>query len=351
VAGISNVELAFRRLLRGPEANRWGIRAEVIRLASETAYWQVRAFYLVAFLAAFDFLRRAYLLSLSDSDVALLWPVFWVDWVGLESAGQAIGLFLVVACFAALWRPGFRWPRILVFLGFLQFTALDNSFGSINHYGHYLIWISFIFIFAQTAAAPAHGSSLSRHHAFLLPVFFAQCLIGLFYSLSGFHKIMGGLRWSPDYVSSFHPDALPLLIMGRWDQTGVSPMFAEFFAQYTAIAWPAYLLVIYFETTFLLAVFRPQLHRFYGFVLASFHIGVWLTMGISFPYQPVLVALLFIWSPLAHFDRATFSQRVAQMPLIDVAISVSRYVNHRHSIERFASTKCKGKLADPPRGQ
>lgn len=311
-------ERTMRRLLRGPEANRWGLGADALRLASQTAYWQMRAFYLIAFLAAFDFLRWVYRSALSGLESEPLWPVFWVDWVGLETSGRIIGLFFLLACFAALWRHGSTWPRVLVFIGLLQYVALDNSFGSINHSAHYLIWISFILMFMPRGPAPRPGSSPTRHHSFILGIFFAQCFIALFYSLSGLYKFLGGIFVLPGYVSSFDPIALPLLVLGRWAKTGKVPMFSEFFANNMYIAWPAHLLVIYFELFFLLAVFRPQLHRIYGFTLATFHVGVWLTMGITFKFQPVLVALLFIWSPLAYFDRATLRQRLAQMPLIDI---------------------------------
>jgi hypothetical protein len=284
----------------------------------------MRAFYLIAFFAAFDFLRQAYEIIKLGREPETLWPVFWVDWVGLDASGRIVGLFLMIACFAALWRHGSVWPRVLVFIGLLQFAALDNSFGSVNHGTHYLIWISFFLIFMPRGAAPGPGASPTRHQSFVFRIFFAQCFIGLFYSLSGLYKFVAGFHVRPGQVSSFDPTALLLMIQGRWYKTGETPMFAEIVANNTYIAWPAYLLVIYFELFFLLAVFRPQLHRLFGFALAVFHVGVWLTMSISFNYQPVLVALLFIWSPLAHFDRATVRQRLAQLPLIDIVYCLAR---------------------------
>ncbi len=292
--------------------------------ASELAYWQLRAFYLVNLLISFDLVRRGLEIARQGLEPALLWPVFWVDGPNFETAATAIALALPVTAILALWYHVSWWPRLLVFLAHLQFAALENSFGSINHLLHYPLWISLFLLLAPVGPRPQARAATSAHMRVLYPAFVAQAFVGLFYSLSGYHKAYSGFFPSSTGISSFHPDALPLLVLRRWQETGKEPMLGDFFVSNIELAWPAYLAVIYFELFFLVAVFRPQLHRLFGLALATFHLGVWLVLGIAFPYQPVLVALLFIWSPFTAFDQATMGQRLGQLPGIDLAVWIYR---------------------------
>jgi hypothetical protein len=56
-----------------------------------------------------------------------------------------IGLAFLVSAVVAVLAPARRIPRILVALFYLQALAFENSFGSINHYGHLGLWLSLSF--------------------------------------------------------------------------------------------------------------------------------------------------------------------------------------------------------------
>lgn len=308
----------LRTYLRGPAAARSPITAGALRDATRLAVWQVQAFYLFFLLLSFNMVRSIFNLVGSGQTLDPLWPVFWAPSVGLDTTAYIVGLSMPAAALAALWRPYAWWPRLLVAVSLLMGVALMNSFGSINHWLHYPLWIAWLMLLAPAARPPEGSVSVSVHMRWLMPIFAAQVTIGLFYSLSGLHKFYFGLF--PRDVSSFDPLALPLLVMERWHETGNAPMLGELFADNLVLAWPAYLLVIYFELVFLVAVFRPQLHRMFGFLFVIFHTGVWLVIGIAFPYQPVMVALLFIWSPFAGLHRLSLRQTLAQMPGIDLMV-------------------------------
>ncbi len=116
-------------------------------------------------------------------------------------------------------------------------------------------------------------------------------------------------------VRSIAPNALPLLVTQKWLQTGDHPLLADFFVQHLWLAWPVHLLVIYIELFALVAVFRPELHRLWGLLLLTFHLMVWLLLGIVFAYQPLVIAPLFIWSPFAPMSHPKLAQILRQLPL------------------------------------
>ncbi len=322
--------------LRGPRPNNEIPSSEELQRATEQSYWQLRAFYLIYLLFSFVLLRRIY----RTLERALergsapepLWAVYWVNWVSLETAVYFIGLALPLSALAALWRPAARWPRVLVFLCLLQYTGFDNSFGSINHSMYYAVWFSFFLLFAPVEGPKRGSMSVSIHMRHLYPIFLAQAFIGLFYSESGFHKVWTGFFPSPKEVSSFHPDALPLLVFEQLENSGRSPMLGSFFTNHLWIGWPAFLSVMYFELVFFIVVFRPQLHRLFGFVFAAFHTGVWLVMGITFQFQPIMVAIIFIWSPFALVGKPTLRDSLCQLPGIDFVVWLRQALGRRRTV-------------------
>ena len=104
--------------------------------------------------------------------------------------------------------------------------------------------------------------------------------------------------------------------MQKWLQTGDQPLLADLFIQNLWLAWPAHLLVIYVELFALIAVFRSELHRVWGVLLIAFHLLVWLLLGISFAYQPALLALLFVCSPFAPRPHPGMAQLLRQLPVL-----------------------------------
>ena len=328
----------LRSMVVGVAPNAWGISAKNLREASETGYWMTRAFYVFSIYLAFKFSRDLYKMEALEPTSATLWPALWTTWFPYTVVQYIVILVMLGSAILSAFFPHQRWTRIGVFLTFLTYAAMVNSLGSINHSLHYPLWISLFMIFAP-ASRPAEGArTVSDHLLGLLPIFAAQVMIGLFYTLSGVWKVLGGISYPDFAVSSFSPIALPLHAMARWDRTGVEPLLADFFISNVWVAWPAFLAVIYFELFFLIAVFRPQMHRLFGGALVCFHIGVWLVMGISFAYQSVMVAMLFLMSPFAVFDRGTLRQTILQFPMLGTAAAL---------FFRFRSNPDQGRSARP----
>jgi hypothetical protein len=321
-----------RDRLRGPMPLRRPYSAAADIDAGERAWWAVRAFYLVVLHLAFETQRNLQQLGASDRQIDPLWPVAWVDAETFTAAANVIGLGFLASSLIAVLAPARCIPRILVALFYLQALAFENSFGSINHYGHLGLWLALSFALLPATSRDQLRRSRAQRHAYLAVFFLAQSMVALFYTSSGARKAYYGFVVPEGAISSLAPDALPILVAQKWLQTGDQPLPAELFMQHLWLAWPMHLLVIYVELVALLAVFRRELHQLWGAMLITFHIAVWLLLGISFAYQPVLLALVLVWSPFAPKPYPRLLQILHQLPgLGDLAHLVSRPLQRRLS--------------------
>jgi len=313
-----------RRRLHGPAALRRAYVAAADIDAGARAWWAVRAFYLVALHFAFETQGNLQRLGASDRHIDPLWPVAWVHDGILAAAANAIGLAFLVSAVLAVLVPGRRAPRLLVALFYLQALALENSFGSINHNGHLGLWLALCFMALPAGSLDDLRRSRARRHEYLAMFFLAQSLVALFYASSGARKAYYGFVVPEGAVSSFAPDALPLLVVQQWLETGDQPLLADLFIQHLWLAWPAHLMVIYIELFAIVAIFRRELHQLWGALLITFHLLVWLLLDVSFAYQPVLLALLLVWSPFAPQPHPSAGQILRQLPGLGDLIGLFR---------------------------
>lgn len=308
--------LAARRSLRGPWRRRHLVYSSHHRNAVITAFWLVRAYYLFIFYLAFATLRKFERRAAANESIDPLWPILWIRDDILELAAQTLGIGFVIATILSLVWPTRRWPKVLVALFFLKCLAFENSFGSINHAGHLPLWLAICFAGLPTGQLEKLQNSRTLGQQYLIVFFMAQCLVSLFYTLSGGYKVFYGLYVPSGGASSFSSEALSLLVAQKMIETGDASILADIAIHYPIISWPAYLSVIYFELFALVAIFRPELHQLWGTFLMLFHLGVWLLLGISFSYQPMMIALLFLWSPFAPSPRPSWIQVLCQLPVV-----------------------------------
>lgn len=305
---------SFRLLLAGPARPRRGYDARAHTARAIHALWVVRFYYLITLHFAFETQRNLARLTASDRRIDPLWPVAWIDDATFAAATTTVGLAFLASALAAVIAPHRRATRLLLAFFYLQALAIENSFGSINHYGHAGLWLALVFVLLPDTGTPDLEKNRTARACYLTVVFLAQALVALFYTSSGLRKAWYGVVVPDGSVSSFAPDALPILVVQKWLQTGDQPLLAGLFIDNLWLAWPVHLLVIYVELFSIVAVFRPTLHRLWGLLLVVFHLMVWLLLGISFAWQPVLISLLFIWSPFA--PRLSFSEMLRHLPLL-----------------------------------
>lgn len=128
--------------------------------------------------------------------------------------------FAILSSLLADIFPFKRVPRIFFFLGLLNFVALSNSFGKINHGWHAWLWVSFILILIPRMRHSVNESSRQFRQRTLLVFWACQAIVLLFYSLAGGWKVAAGiLQWSNGEINTFSPEALAMHTADRLIQT------------------------------------------------------------------------------------------------------------------------------------
>ena len=305
----------LRRALAGhPDPGRYSVERH--RRSFDSAFWLVRAYYAVMLLFAYQEMGTIWKLMQTGGSFTPLWPIAWAS--DIETTGLVILYGLIGAALLAVALPDRRWPRILVFLAFLSASAFRSSFGlgSINHGNHYWLWTGFCFCFLPSGGRAELGSSLAGRHRYLLVFSFAQGLILLFYTMSGFWKAAAGVEaLILGRIGTFHPEALATIVAAKMIQLDRPTLLGPWLTENAWAGWPVYLFVVYIELFALWVWFRPSLHRLFGLALACFHIGTFLLLGISFPKHVLILTILLIWSPFLP-DRLDLGDVLISLPVV-----------------------------------
>lgn len=256
----------------------------------------LRMFYLFIFYYALTQIQMWGHLSEVQS-IQPLWPAFWIQFLpNTGQAAQGIMALGFTTAFLALIAPQFRWVRIAVFLGLLQYLALRYSFGKIGHSMHLWLLVSFVFIFLPRGWTQIETLKPRSKISMLRVIHAAQVLVMLTYSMSGLGKIMGAIyQIFRGEIHAFHPDAMAYHIADRLLQTGSQSILGEFLIENRALTLPMMPLTIVIQTLALWVAFRPSLFKTWAIALILIHIGTSLTMTINFFPSIVLLALLFLF--------------------------------------------------------
>lgn len=307
-------------------------QADLARAAARVVLLSRFFYVFVAYMIASSSLR----FGLADGDqypTAPLWPVrlvqntvgtgWFVHGFTVTAIGALLALSAAIAPRALVWRLG-------TFLYLLLQVALRNSYGSINHGAHILLYISFALMFLPRGLG---GRMPRRDQVRCFGAFWlAQTLLLLPYTLSGFWKI----RHSGLEILS--PDALTRILLDRLiaELDDVPPLLPQV-VQYTTLTQVMWILTLYIEVVALLVVFRPHLHRPFGIVLILFHMLSDWTMNIAFSNNILLLALFLVLSPLAP-SRTSVSGIVQSLPIVGIpfrALSRRRSSRPPQTIERL----------------
>ena len=287
-------------------------------------------------LIAFQMTRSSLRFSTAYEEVpptAPLWPLklvqqtVGVDWLAHTTTVTAFGLLFAISAAIAprilVWRLG-------VFLYLLLHVALSNSYGSINHSTHILLYVSFALLFLprrERSQPQTRRALLACLNVFWL----IQIILLLPYTLSGFWKIWYG---RPDLLS---PDALTRILLNRLlAEADDIPPLLPFVSQHDLFTYAMWLLTIYIEIFAILVVFRPHLHRLFGVILMLFHITSDWLMNIAFPNHIVLLGLFLVFSPLAP-ARLSLSGLTQSLPIIGIpfrAVKRLRSTDQHRQVDR-----------------
>lgn len=303
----------IRRALAGqPKARTYSPKQH--HQSFDRAFWLVRIYYAATFFFAYQEMGALWQLMQTGGSFSPLWPIFWAT--DIEATGLVVMTGLIGASLLAVALPDRRWPRVLVFLGFLSALAFRSSFGlgSINHGNHYWLWTGLCFCFLPSGDQNTLGASLASRYRYLLVFSYTQALILLFYSMSGIWKAAAGIEaLIAGRIGTFHPEALATIAAAKMIQMDRPTLLGPWLADNPWAGWPVYMFVIYIELLALFAWLRPSLHRVFGLALACFHIGTFFLLGISFPKHVLVLTILLIWSPFLP-DRHGLAEILVRLP-------------------------------------
>lgn len=278
--------------------------------------WLTRFYYLfiVYSIAKGLSFSNAYKGSPSDP----LWPISllielnsaqWLaETAAISVAGSAVAFLAGVSPRVLVWRLG-------VFLYIFLFVALKNSYGSINHGEHILLYVSFTLLFLPPVDKAERISGRMSHKNVMACVavfWFTQSLLLFTYSLSGFGKIW---KSNFDLLSS---DGMVRTLLDRAIDTAEDiPPLLSLVAPHNLLAQLMLIVTVYVQFFALLALFRPHLHRPFGLVLIWFHLGNFWLLNISFSYNILIVGMFVLLSPMAP-ARFSLSGLVQSLPVIGI---------------------------------
>ena len=169
-----------------------------------------RLYYLVLlyFLASSIKLWQKWL-TLDIDALSLLWPVLWMQNFDIATSINFIWMLAFVSTILSVIYPHIVLHRILAFLFFFQFVAVNYSFGKIGHSYHGWLAFGFILIFLPNQKIEHLKNNIKHKHIYLTVFLAAQALVLLFYSLAGFWKIYHGIfQFIAGEIGSFSPSAL-----------------------------------------------------------------------------------------------------------------------------------------------
>ena len=251
---------------------------------------------------------------LDRREVLTLWPVWWLEAVPLRVGMLGILAGYLAAAFLGAVFPDRRWARTLVFVGLLEFVALDNSFGKINHNHH--LWALTAFLLVFLPDAPARTANRATRQRFAIIFWSCQAIVLLTYTMSGVGKVAGAAyQLFTGQNNILMPAGCASIIANRLLQTNSSSWLGPWLIAHPWFGRPLMLATVYLELFAFWAAFRPSLQRWWAAGLILFHVGVYLVMSIAFSPAVMLVGLLFLASPFRG-EEPSYAVVIKQLPVL-----------------------------------
>jgi len=311
------------RHLAGPSTEGLGATLRARTLAYTRAETIVRVYYALAIVWVVGEMNSW--TTLAEVDAAdPQWPAGWLEHVDLQLGIHAILIAFVVAALLAAVAPSWRLARLAYFVMLLQYLAVQNGFGKVNHANHAWLFVSAVFVLLPDRGWRGETTTRAAKSYFLSVVAAAQVVVLFLYTLTGLWKILFALNdLTTDRVSGFELKGFSYIIADRLLATNQDTLLGEFFVHNHVVGWALYTGTIYLEAASLLIAFRPRLHRVWGIGLILFHLGTQLAMGFTFRPNVALIGLLFVASPFAP-DHQTVRDTLLDLPGVRLAHRLTR---------------------------
>lgn len=211
-----------------------------------------------------------------------------------------VAAFITGIAFVAGWRFAVSGPLFALLL--LWVTTYRNSFGQIFHTENLLVLHVLVLAFVPAARALAMDARRAGHPAgsgieYGWPVRLMCVLTVLTYVIAGVAKLqIGGLEWITSGALQNHVayDNLRKILLGDWH----SPLGA-WLVEFGWIFPPLAALSVAFELGAPVALLHRKVAATWVAGVWAFHLGIFATMAILFPYQ----LLGFAFLPFFRLDR------------------------------------------------
>ncbi len=228
--------------------------------------------------------------------VALIRPLTWLPPSALVPALAGMAAAGLLA--AALW-PQRRPTRVFALLATTLWASTQYSLGTVSHGWHPWIWC--YVALAWLPDSDRQGESKPRGD-WCFAIWLSQALFMLSYSMAGLWKVQGAClqRMVEGQLSYLHLTGLSQQVADRVLESGVSPWLGHLVIETPVLGFVLIWAAIYLEFGALAAAFRPELHRLWGALLISMHIGIDLCMNLPFRSAVLLLGILMIGSPIAR---------------------------------------------------
>lgn len=271
------------------------------------------------------------------------WPAGWVDGSDPRTGITAVLVLYAAAAIAAATFPRLRITRIAYTLGLLQYMSLTNGLGKIGHGFHGWLWVSaFLILLPADRISWRPDASARAKQTVVLNLMLAQMVLLSFYTLTGFWKVAYATRsLFGSGVSGFELDGFSYIIGENLLATGRQTLIGDVLVLHPVVGWAMYVGTMYLELMALLIVFRPRLHRVWGFGLIMFHIGTQAAMGIFFPANTLLLGILLLSSPVVP-EQVSVREAMLDLPGVRLASRAWRRWQPRPARSPTASSPAAG---------
>lgn len=237
-----------------------------------------------------------------------LWPMFLFQNVSPSILVFVLQSISILILFFIFYLPKKQWLRILFFVFFFMLSALNNSFGKINHGLHLSIMLAFFL-----ALLPSEKTNNYKLKSILMFAT-AQFFLLMAYSLTGFWKLFWGIiELFSKEVSLFSSLTLRNTIIYQSQLTQPTAVGA-WVLEHQNIGYILYLIAVVIELFAILIFFKANLHKFWGLLIISLHIGITLVLGVSSFASVFTVGLLLVFSPFAK--QTSFKNMVLELPVV-----------------------------------
>jgi predicted DCC family thiol-disulfide oxidoreductase YuxK len=239
-----------------------------------------------------------------------LWPVEFLG-IGFYNGN---GLILLVSLFfvtlmASIFPLSFL-LRLFSFLGLFVVSAFQNTFGAIAHGLHFLMFVSFAFLFLPTFGSVKTNKKRETHLRYISVFWFVQIILLFSYTLAGVWKIES-TGWA-----IFSSETMVNTVVNRALQNGGSPVVMEKLVASNMLSSQVFFILnLCIQLFSVFVFFRPSLHKLYGAALCTFHIGTYLILQITFPQHVIMWGLFFILSPFSP-SKLEFIHILQSIPFI-----------------------------------